>query len=134
MPAPRKSKKKKQGPVLPEGRHIAGPEAADKLDKNFDKYRRSEKGKEAYKRYQNSDKGKEVKRRYFQSDKGKEALRRWLDSDKGKTHMANKKLQRRVFATAKKLRDTKPDLTLAECLVEAEWHVATETLSQDDIG
>ncbi len=126
-----KPTKPKVGYKLPEGRHIAGPDAADKLDKNFDKYRKSPKGKEAYKRYQGSDKGKEVKKRYFQSKKGKEALKRWQDSDKGKEYMADKKIQKRIFTIARKLRDENPTLGPTECLAEAEWVVATDVLSED---
>lgn len=124
----------KKEPKLPEGRHIAGPDAADKLDRNFKKYRQSDKGKAAYKRYQSSEKGKEVKKRYFQSPKGKEALKRWLESDKGKDYMANKKLQKKIFAAAKKIQDEKPSLSPSECLIEAEWLIATEVLDEEEIN
>jgi len=117
---------------IPEGRHVAGPDAADKIDENFDKYRKSDKGKEAYKRYQNSDKGREAKKRYFQSDKGKAAVKRWAESGKGRDYLAGRRMQRQIFLKAKKLRDSNPKWKLDTCLRKAEIQVIEEYLTNNE--
>jgi hypothetical protein len=48
------------------------------------KYRVSEKGKEALKKYQQSEKGKEALEKYLQSDKYKASLKQYQQSDKAK--------------------------------------------------
>jgi len=48
------------------------------------KYRVSEKGKEALKKYQQSEKGKEALEKYLQSDKYKASLKKYRQSEKGK--------------------------------------------------
>jgi len=118
---------------VPEGRHIAGPDAADKIDANFDKYRKSDKGKEAYKRYQNSDKGKEAKRRYFQSEKGKVAIKKWVESSKGQEYLADKKLQRQIFLRANKYQKQYPSWGAGKCLEQAEMELAAEYLSEEEL-
>lgn len=80
---------------LPEGRHYAGVDSADKIDSAHDKYLRSPKGKKALERYRLSDKGirararhagtvkdKLTKAKYYYSDKGQQAAKSRLDRQK----------------------------------------------------
>jgi len=68
-----------------EGKPGVNVDAADIIDKTFDTYRRSTKGKEAYKKYQKSSKGTKVRNAYNNSAKGMQTRQDYLDSEKGKT-------------------------------------------------
>ena len=102
-----------------EGRHLAGLDSADKIDETFKKYRKSPKGKAAYKRYQTSEKFKETRKKYFQSPKGKIAVRRWLDSEKGQEYMNDRKFGKKVFRLAAKFQQENSDWTSDDCLEKA---------------
>jgi hypothetical protein len=68
---------------LPEGRHLSGVDAADKMDSALRKYLRSPKGKEAYKRYRESTKGQEARARHESTEKARLTKTKYYYSDKG---------------------------------------------------
>jgi len=102
-----------------EGRPSTDPEAADKLDKNFEKYRKSEKGRKAFERYAKSNKGIETRKKYSKSDKGKQNQARFMQSEKGQEYLKDRKLRILLFKQAAKLQDDHPDWTSEKCLEKA---------------
>ncbi len=102
--------------ILPEGRHLAGLDSADKISDTLRKYRRSAKGKAYLEKYRDSESRKEVTQQYNNSEKGKLSRLKWEATEKGQDFFQSRKEQTKLFRKARAWLKSNPDKTIEDYL------------------
>ena len=100
--------------TLPEGRHHAGLDSADKIDQAHDRYLKTEKGKDALKKFRASDKGKAVRDRHAKTDNAKLTKQRYYYSDKGKEAHLSSAERMKIARRAEKWLKANPGQTIED--------------------
>ena len=104
-----------QSVLTTEGRHLSGPDAADKIEEAYRKYITSPKGREARRRYREG-KGRLVDEAYQKSEKGRLTAQKYRFSDKGQAVFQDFKDRGRTFRQARKWLLNNPDKAFEDYL------------------
>ena len=103
---------------IPEGRHTAGLDTADKIDATRRKYGRSFKRREAQRRYENTEGGKKTTEKHLKSEKAKLSRQKYYYTEKGQDAHSKSKLTKKLFRGAAKWLSEHPGKTLDDYLKE----------------